>query len=83
MTETPIVNPPEALEARSLEVKVDERGLERAVRKLRRLIASEGVLREMKRRRFYEKPSERRKRKEREAARRRKRRMKRAMYDND
>ncbi len=36
---------------------VDERGVERAIRKLRRLMASEGVLREIKRRRHYEKPS--------------------------
>ena len=35
---------------RPLEVKVDERGVERAIRKLRRLMASEGVLREIKRR---------------------------------
>ncbi|RMG98549.1 MAG: 30S ribosomal protein S21 [Deltaproteobacteria bacterium] len=57
-----------------LEVPVDERGVERAIRKLRRLLASEGVLRELKRRRHYEKPSIRRKRKLREAERRRRRR---------
>ncbi|MCA9635682.1 MAG: 30S ribosomal protein S21 [Myxococcales bacterium] len=59
---------------RPLEVKVDERGVERAIRKLRRLMASEGVLREIKRRRHYEKPSVKTKRKLREAERRRKRR---------
>lgn len=59
---------------RPLEVKVDERGVERAIRKLRRLMASEGVLREIKRRRHYEKPSVKMKRKLREAERRRKRR---------
>jgi small subunit ribosomal protein S21 len=59
---------------RPLEVRVDERGVERAIRKLRRLMASEGVLREIKRRRHYEKPSVRSKRKLREAERRRKRR---------
>ena len=48
---------------RPLEVRVDERGVERAIRKLRRLMASEGVLREIKRRRHYEKPSIRKKRK--------------------
>ena len=42
---------------RPLEVRVVERGVERAIRKLRRLMASEGVLREIKRRRHYEKPS--------------------------
>ena len=59
---------------RPLEVPVDERGVERAIRKLRRLMAGEGVLREIKRRRHYEKPSIRSKRKLREAERRRKRR---------
>ena len=68
---------PEPVLGKPLEVKVDERGVERAIRKLRRLTAGEGVLREMKRRRHYEKPSQRRKRKSREAARRRKRRMRR------
>lgn len=62
------------VQGRPLEVKVDERGVERAIRKLRRLMASEGVLREIKRRRHYEKPSVKSKRKLREAERRRKRR---------
>lgn len=60
---------------RPLEIKVDDRGVERAIRKLRRLMASEGVLREIKRRRHYEKPSVKGKRKLREAERRRKRRL--------
>jgi small subunit ribosomal protein S21 len=64
----------EPVQGRPLEVKVDERGVERAIRKLRRLMASEGVLREIKRRRHYEKPSVKSKRKLREAERRRKRR---------
>ena len=62
------------LQGRPLEVRVDDRGVERAIRKLRRLMASEGILREIKRRRHYEKPSIKAKRKEREADRRRKRR---------
>lgn len=64
----------EPVQGRPLEVRVDERGVERAIRKLRRLLASEGVLREIKRRRHYEKPSIKSKRKLREAERRRKRR---------
>ena len=59
---------------RPLEVRVDDRGVERAIRKLRRLMASEGILREIKRRRHHEKPSIKSKRKLREAERRRKRR---------
>jgi small subunit ribosomal protein S21 len=64
----------EPVQGRPLEVRVDDRGVERAIRKLRRLMASEGVLREIKRRRHYEKPSVKAKRKLREAERRRKRR---------
>lgn len=67
------------VQGRPLEVKVDERGVERAIRKLRRLMASEGVLREIKRRRHYEKPSVKSKRKLREAERRRKRRQRKRM----
>jgi small subunit ribosomal protein S21 len=63
------------VQGRPLEIKVDERGVERAIRKLRRLMAGEGVLREIKRRRHYEKPSVRSKRKSLEADRRRKRRL--------
>ncbi|TPV95265.1 MAG: 30S ribosomal protein S21 [Myxococcales bacterium FL481] len=68
---------------RPLEVKVDERGVERAIRKLRRLIAGEGVLREIKHRRHHEKPSIKLKRKTREAERRRKRRQKKARTVGD
>lgn len=68
---------------RPLEVRVDERGVERAIRKLRRLMASEGVLREIKRRRHYEKPSVKSKRKLREAERRRKRRQRKGGRDRD
>jgi small subunit ribosomal protein S21 len=82
-TEAPAVPPvPEndhvPILGRPLEVKVDERGVERAIRKLRRLMASEGVLREIKRRRHHEKPSVKKKRKLREAERRRKRRIRKA-----
>ena len=69
---------PEVVLGKPLEVRVDDHGIERAIRRLRRLTASEGILREMKRRRHYEKPSERKKRKLLEAARRRKRRIKRS-----
>lgn len=62
---------------RPLEVTVDERGVTRAIKKLRRRAQDEGVFREIKRRRFYEKPSEAKKRKQKEAARRRRRRARR------
>jgi small subunit ribosomal protein S21 len=70
----------EPVQGRPLEVKVDDRGVERAIRKLRRLMASEGVLREIKRRRHYEKPSVKGKRKLREAERRRKRRERKKLH---
>ncbi|HFE44513.1 MAG TPA: 30S ribosomal protein S21 [Nannocystis exedens] len=78
---TPPVNDHRPVLGRPLEVKVDERGVERAIRKLRRLMASEGVLREIKRRRHHEKPSVKKKRKLREAERRRKRRQRKRTRD--
>lgn len=67
-------NASHTVEGRPLEVSVDERGLERAIRRLKRKIDTEGVTRELKRRRHYEKPSVRKRRKAREAERRRRRR---------
>ena len=55
-----------------LEVNVDG-SIEKAMSRLKRLMASEGVPKELKKRRFHEKPSERRKRKSRDAERRRRR----------
>jgi small subunit ribosomal protein S21 len=54
-----------------LEVRVENENLQRAITQLKKKMATEGVFKELKRRRFYEKPSEQRKRKMREAARRR------------
>jgi len=70
--------PSRTVEGRPLEVAVDDRGLERAIRRLKRKIATEGVTREIKRRRHYEKPSVRKRRKQREAQRRRRRRERRS-----
>lgn len=64
---------PEA-ELGPLEVKVDG-SVERAIGRLKRSMAREGVLKEVKNRRFYEKPSVKDKRKRREAERRRRRAM--------
>ncbi len=82
VTEVAQVSQYEPVQGRPLEVRVDERGVERAIRKLRRLMASEGVLREIKRRRHYEKPSVKSKRKLREAERRRKRRERKRLTDH-
>ncbi len=62
-----------------LEVKVQD-DLEKAIRVLKRKIARNGILKELKKRRFYEKPSERRKRKRMEAAKRRKKALRTGRY---
>lgn len=60
-----------------IEVYVDDKGLEKALKKLKRKMSSEGVPKELKRRRHYMKPSERRKMKQREAEKRRRRKLRR------
>ncbi|MBI4702904.1 MAG: 30S ribosomal protein S21 [Deltaproteobacteria bacterium] len=70
----PRETPSEAIQCRPLEVLVGDRGIERAIKHLKRKMASEGILRELKRRRHYMKPSVKRRKKESEAARRRRKR---------
>ena len=53
------------------DVRVDRDNVSRAISQLKRLMAREAVLKELKNRRFYEKPSIKDKRKRREAERRR------------
>lgn len=59
-----------AADIRPLEVRVEGDNINRAINQLKRKMANEGIYKELKKRRFYEKPSERRKRKQREAERR-------------
>lgn len=66
----------EAVTCKPVEVVVGDKGLERAIKHLKRKMASEGILRELKRRRHYMKPSIRRRKKAAEAARRRRKRAK-------
>lgn len=61
---------------RPLEVEVRE-NLEKALKVLKQRMSKEGILAELKKRRYYEKPSVRRKRKMREAHKRRRREQKR------
>ena len=68
--------PSEAIQCKPLEVIVSDRGIERAIKMLKRKLASEGVLRELKMRRHYMKPSVKRRKKQAEAARRRRKRAK-------
>jgi small subunit ribosomal protein S21 len=66
--------PSDAIQCKPLEVVVSDRGIERAIKMLKRKLASEGVLRELKMRRHYMKPSVKRRKKQAEAARRRRKR---------
>lgn len=70
-----MVEAPEAVESRPLEIAVGERGLDRAIKHLKRKMATEGILRELKRRRHYMKPSVKKRKKSAEAARRRRKRV--------
>jgi small subunit ribosomal protein S21 len=72
----PTAATPEAVQCKPVEVVVGEKGVERAIKHLKRKMAAEGILRELKRRRHYMKPSVRRRKKESEAARRRRKREK-------
>ena len=79
MTDSPPPAPTasEAVQCKPLEVLVSDRGIERAIKMLKRKLASEGVLRELKMRRHYMKPSVKRRKKQNEAAKRRSKRAKR------
>jgi len=53
-----------------LEIRVDSRDIEKALKLLKRKIQRDGLFRELKNRRFYEKPSLKKKRKRIEAQKR-------------
>ena len=72
--QTPQSSSSEAIQCKPLEVMVGDRGIERAIKHLKRKMASEGILRELKRRRHYMKPSIKKRKKQSEAARRRRKR---------
>ena len=57
-------------DSRPMEVKVEGDNINRAINQLKRKMANEGIYKELKKRRFFEKPSEKKKRKQREAERR-------------
>ena len=65
----------DTVQCKPSEVHVGERGVERAVKHLKRKMATEGILRELKRRRHYMKPSIKKRKKAAEAARRRRKRV--------
>ena len=53
-----------------MKINVYDNQIEKALKALKRKLAKEGVLKELKKRKFYEKPSVKRKRKSKEAQRR-------------
>ncbi len=57
-----------------MEIKVHGNDLERALKTFKRQVQKEGILKDLKKRSFYEKPSEKERRKQREAARKRRKR---------
>ena len=58
-----------------MEITVIDGNVEKAIKVLKRKLQQEGLFREMKQRKFYEKPSIKRKRKEKEAQRRLRKKM--------
>ncbi len=54
-----------------MEIRVNGKDLERALKLLKRQLQKDGLLKELKKRRFYEKPSVKLKTKQREAQKRR------------
>lgn len=56
---------------RQLEIRVSGNDLEKALKLLKRQLQKDGLLKELKKRRFYEKPSVKMKSKQREAQKRR------------
>ncbi|HEY3495144.1 MAG TPA: 30S ribosomal protein S21 [Polyangiaceae bacterium] len=70
-----MANPTDPVQCKPLEVQVGDKGIERAIKHLKRKMAAEGILRELKRRRHYMKPSVKRRKKMSEAARRRRKRL--------
>ncbi|MFQ5646470.1 MAG: 30S ribosomal protein S21 [bacterium] len=54
-----------------MEVKVYDNQVDKALKALKRMIKKDGLLKDLKRKRFYEKPSTRRKKKRKEASKKR------------
>ena len=69
-------DPHDPVVLKPLEVRVADGKLDKALKKLKRKMAAEGILKELKRRRRAIKPSAQRRRKQVEAARRRRKREK-------
>lgn len=65
-----------------MRIEVVDNNVDQAIRALKKKMNREGMFREMKKRKFFEKPSERRRRKRAEAFRRMKKKMRRSSDGN-
>lgn len=70
----------EPIKLAPLEVNVMDNNLDKALKKLKKKMAAEGILRELKKRRRYSKPSEKKRKKMADAARRRKKRLRKMFF---
>jgi small subunit ribosomal protein S21 len=61
-----------------VQVQVQDNNVEKAIKVLKRMLVKEGIFRQLKDRRFHEKPSDARRRKQRQARRRVRRQISRA-----
>jgi small subunit ribosomal protein S21 len=66
-----------------LTIIVHGNDIEKALRELKRMVQRDGILKEIKKRRFYEKPSVKKKRKQLEAERRRRKALRFKRRDRD
>lgn len=65
-----------------MRIEVQDGNIDRAIRILKKKMNREGMFREMKKRKFFEKPSEKRRRKQAEAIRRIRKKMRRIGSDS-
>ena len=65
-----------------MRINVRENNVDQAIRVLKRKLVREGIFRESKQRRYYEKPSEKRKREGTEAVRRARRLQRKKFFNN-
>ncbi|HOP40580.1 MAG TPA: 30S ribosomal protein S21 [Geobacteraceae bacterium] len=66
-----------------MDVHVRSNDIDRAIRDLKRTLQKEGLFKEIKKRRYYEKPSVKRRRKQAEAERRRRKAMRKRRPERD
>lgn len=82
--DTVVITVPAAKEGDNLlHVIVEDNNLEKALKILKRKLQREGVFRELKKRRFYEKPSVKKKHKQQEAERRRRKTIRFSSFERD